>query len=173
MSRSATRAWLAIIESIPQTQTHSLRELHFTQAFDRYVKTLSSHALLHDSYLPEELPTIIPTPPTVTPTPAAKPRKVKPSGKKSSNGTTDNTPTPGTPAAQVNVVTPATPNTGKPRINICANFASTRGCARRDGTCRFQHVIPPRDSAEHNAMKTFMASRGLSPSPAFLRGESE
>jgi hypothetical protein len=50
MSRSATDAWLATIETIPQTHTHSLRELHFTQAFDRYVKTLSANALLQDNY---------------------------------------------------------------------------------------------------------------------------
>jgi hypothetical protein len=65
ISRSSTSAWLAIVESIPQTHTHPLRELHFTQAFDKFVKTLSDHTVFHDDYLRTDQPAAAPTPAAV------------------------------------------------------------------------------------------------------------
>ena len=67
MSRSSTTAWLTIIESIPQTHTNSLRELHFRHAFDLYVKARTTNTLFQDDFFQDDQSVSITTPATVTP----------------------------------------------------------------------------------------------------------
>ena len=83
MSRSSTTAWLTIIESIPQTHTNSLRELHFRHAFDLYVKARTTNTLFQDNFFQDDQSVSITTPATVTPT--IKPRKPKPTGNRKGN----------------------------------------------------------------------------------------
>jgi hypothetical protein len=67
MSRSSTTAWLTIIESIPQTHTNLLRELHFRHAFDLYVKARTTNTLFQDNFFQDDQSVSITTPATVTP----------------------------------------------------------------------------------------------------------
>jgi hypothetical protein len=168
MSRSSTSAWLAIVESIPQTHTHSLRELHFNQAFDKFLKTLSAHTVFHDDYLQTDQPAAAPT--TTTVTPSGKTRRPKNKGKGSPATVPAVTPTPNNPSL-TNVVTPATPNPTSRQI--CVYFASSLGCKYRSGSCRFLHTIPPAGSADRMLLNDLLKAKKLSPSPVFLRGNSE
>ena len=168
MSRSSTTAWLIIIESIPQTHTNSLRELHFRHAFDQYVKARTTNTLFQDNFLQDNQSVAITTPATVTPT--IKPRKPKPTGTRKDNPV--NTPTPLNPTNS-NIVTPSPTVQPSPARTHCFFFASTRGCRLHSDKCRYQHSIPSARSAQYKALGDSMASKGLSPSVAFLRGGSE
>jgi hypothetical protein len=169
ISRSSTSAWLAIVESIPQTHTHSLRELHFNQAFDKFVKTLSDHTVFHDDYLRTDQPAAAPTPAAVTP--SGKPRRPRNKGKGSPATVPAVTPAPNNPSS-TNVVTPATPNPSSSR-QICVHFVSSMGCKYRNGACRFLHSIPPAGSADRMLLNDLLKAKRLSPSQSYLRGNSE
>jgi hypothetical protein len=136
MSRSSTTARLTIVESIPQTQTNSLRELHFRHAFDLYVKARTTNTLFQDNFFQDDQPVAITTPATVTPT--IKPRKPKPTGTRKDNPV--NPPTPPIPPASIgnsNIVTPS-PTVQPSPVQYCFFFASTKGCKSRSGRRKFQ-----------------------------------
>ena len=171
MSRSSTTAWLTIIESIPQTHTNSLRELHFRHAFDLYVKARTTNTLFQNNFFQDDQSVSITTPATVTPT--IKPRKPKPTGNRKGNPVSPPTPiNPPAPTANSNIVTPS-PTVQPSQVRYCFFFASTRGCRYRSDKCKFQHSIPSARSADYKAMGETLASMGLAPSVAFLRGGSE
>jgi len=169
MARSSTSAWLDIVESIPQTHTHSLRELHFTQAFDKFVKTLSGNTIFHDNYLQIDQPAAAPTPATVTP--SGKPRRPKTKGKNSPATIPTGTPAPSNPSS-TNVVTPANLNPN-PRRQLCSYFVSSTGCRFDQDSCKFQHIIPAAGSDDRKWLNDRLKAKKLSPSRAFLRRNSE